>query len=107
VQAASSGAEKEAALNNYLFNCAQRAHGNFLEQLALFMPALLVAGVRYPVASAVLGQIWNVGRVVYAIGYTQKDGKNGSGRLYGSVQYIGFFGLIGLLAKFGVDMVMA
>jgi len=107
VQAASSGAEKETALNNYLFNCAQRAHGNFLESLALFMPALLVAGVRYPVAAAVLGQIWNVGRVVYAIGYTQKDGKNGSGRLYGSVQYIGLIGVVGLMAKFGMDMVMA
>ena len=107
MRAASSGAEKDAALNNYLFNCAQRAHGNFLENLALFMPALLVAGVRYPVASAVLGQVWNLGRVVYAVGYTQRDGTDGKGRLYGSVHYLGFLGLLGLLAKTGVDMVLA
>lgn len=71
------------------------------------MPALLVAGIRYPVAGAVLGQIWNLGRVVYAIGYTNPNGTNGKGRLYGSVQYIGFLGLLGLLGKMGLDMVMA
>lgn len=71
------------------------------------MPALLVAGLKYPTAAAVLGQIWNVGRVIYAVGYTAKDGKNGSGRLYGSVQYIGLLGLFGLMAKMGIDMVMA
>jgi glutathione S-transferase len=107
IDAATTASDKSTALNNYLFNCAQRAHGNFLENLPLFMPALLLAGLRYPTAAAVLGQIWNLGRVIYAVGYTSKEGKNGSGRLYGSVQYIGFLGLFGLLAKMGVDMVLA
>lgn len=57
MQAAASGVGKETALNDYLFDCAQRAHGNFLESLALFMPALIISGLKYSIASAVLGQI--------------------------------------------------
>lgn len=107
VEAAPSGAAKDLAMTQYQFNCAQRAHGNFLENYPLFMPALLIAGLRWPVASSVLGMIWNVGRTVYAVGYTSKSGKNGNQRLYGTVQYIGFLGLLGMLGKMGFDMVMA
>lgn len=33
------------------------------------------------------------------MGYTKRDGKNGSGRLYGSVQYIGLLGVLGLMVE--------
>jgi len=63
--------------------------------------------LRWPVVSSVLGLIWSVGRVVYAIGYTRPDLKNGKGRLYGSVSYIGQLGLWILMGKMGWDMAMA
>lgn len=48
---------------------AQRAHYNTIEQLAAFLPALLVSGVRFPLVSAGLGATWLVGRVGYTEGY--------------------------------------
>ncbi|KAL1875283.1 hypothetical protein VTK73DRAFT_10239 [Phialemonium thermophilum] len=66
----------------YLFNCAQRAHNNFTENLTPFLGALLISGLRYPVAAASLGAAWTVFRVVFAYGYAKKGPQ---GRLYGSV----------------------
>ena len=49
---------------------AQRSHANFTENQISFLGALLISGLRYPVASAVLGAGWAVSRVFYAIGYS-------------------------------------
>lgn len=46
----------------YLFNCAQRAHGNYLESLTTVALSLLIAGVQYPTLSAGAGAGWLVGR---------------------------------------------
>lgn len=54
---------------------------------------MLIAGLRYPVATAVMGAGWSVGRIVYAIGYTSKDQTNGKGRLAGSFFWLFQFGL--------------
>ncbi|KAH9910072.1 MAPEG family protein [Xylariomycetidae sp. FL2044] len=56
----------------FAFNCAQRAHANFIENHTSFLGALLISGIRYPVASAVLGAVWAVGRVWYAAGYVSQ-----------------------------------
>ncbi|KAK4127898.1 membrane-associated proteins in eicosanoid and glutathione metabolism [Parathielavia appendiculata] len=56
----------------YAFNCAQRAHANFTENLTPFLTALLISGLKYPVYSAVLGGTWAFGRVLFALGYTSK-----------------------------------
>ncbi|KAG9250375.1 MAPEG family protein [Emericellopsis atlantica] len=62
------------------FNCAQRAHANFIENQPSFLGALAIAGLRFPMTSAVLGATWVFGRLAYAIGYTSSGPK---GRLFG------------------------
>jgi len=64
----------------YVFNCAQRAHANFLEHQPQFLIPLLISGLRYPVASAVLGLAWCVARVMYAVGYVTGKAEGGKGR---------------------------
>ena len=58
-------------------NSAQRAHANFTETHPSFAGAALVAGLQLPVATAVLGATWSVGRVLYAYGYTSSAGPKG------------------------------
>jgi glutathione S-transferase len=53
----------------YTFNCAQRAHANYTENLTPFVLDLAVAGLRFPIVAASLGLVWSVARVVYAWGY--------------------------------------
>lgn len=71
-------ATEEQCKNNAMavkFNCAQRAHSNFGENIISFLPALAISGLTYPVASAVLGATWVFGRVVYVMGYTSAGPK--------------------------------
>ncbi|RQM06098.1 hypothetical protein DH86_00002394, partial [Scytalidium sp. 3C] len=49
------------------FNCAQRAHMNFIENQPSFLGALLLAGLKFPVASAALGFLWSAGRYMYMV----------------------------------------
>ncbi|KAK1968264.1 MAPEG family protein [Colletotrichum eremochloae] len=67
----------------YQFNCAQRAHANFTENQPSFLGALLISGLRFPVASAVLGAGWAISRIIYAFGYT--SGAGPKGRTRGSI----------------------
>lgn len=53
-----------------LFNCVQRGHQNFLEFMPTFLVLLLLGGLQYPVVAAVLGAVYNVGRVQYFTGYS-------------------------------------
>jgi glutathione S-transferase len=66
--------DEQAAKNPaaYKLNCAQRAHGNFLENQPSFLVGLLVAGLRWPVAAAGLGAGYVLLRILYGIGYTSK-----------------------------------
>lgn len=89
----------------YLFNCAQRAHYNFLENYVAALPALLIAGVKYPRAAAGLGALWCVSRVMYAVGYTDPKAKGGRGRYRGAAFWIAQFGLFGICGWMGVEMV--
>ncbi|KAK1978122.1 MAPEG family protein [Colletotrichum cereale] len=67
----------------YQFNCAQRAHANFTENQPSFLGALLISGLHFPIASAVLGAGWSVSRMIYAFGYT--SGAGPKGRTGGSI----------------------
>ncbi|KAK8228716.1 hypothetical protein BKA81DRAFT_403267 [Phyllosticta paracitricarpa] len=98
-------ANKQKAM--YLFNCAQRAHYNFIENHTSFLTALFVAGIKYPVASSVMGALWGVGRVLYATGYTRKDKENGKGRVLGVWASLIQIGLLGMAAKVGFDIATA
>lgn len=71
--------EEQATENRHAFrfNCAQRAHANFTENITPFLGALPVAGLRYPAASAILGVAWVAGRTLYLVGYTSSAGPKG------------------------------
>ncbi|KAL1902696.1 hypothetical protein Sste5346_001139 [Sporothrix stenoceras] len=73
-------AEKDNAA--FQFNCAQRAHANFVENLPTFLGAMFISGLKFPVLSASLGAAWAVSRVLYARGYTKNGPK---GRYIGAV----------------------
>ncbi|MCJ1234564.1 hypothetical protein MMC14_002525 [Varicellaria rhodocarpa] len=83
----------EAAISKekYLFNCAQRAHANYLEALPSLLVTLLISGLKYPSVSAGLGAVWGVGRIVYTLGYTGKNqsmDSKGKGRYAGIWHYL-------------------
>lgn len=88
----------------YLFNCAQRSHGNFNENHTSVVVAMLIAGLRYPVATAVMGLGWSLGRIVYAVGYTSTEKTNGSGRMLGSFFWLFQFGLFGMASYCGYKL---
>ena len=90
----------------YLFNCAQRAHANYLENQPSVAIAALITGVQYPITTTVLGVGWMVNRVIYALGYTRADKTDGTGRLVGGGVWFFQLGLMGLTAWSGVKMVM-
>ncbi|MCJ1411349.1 hypothetical protein MMC19_005437 [Ptychographa xylographoides] len=83
-----SANEAATSKEKYLFNCAQRAHANFLEAQPSVMTTLLVSGLGYPLLSAGMGILFAVSRVVYAVGYTSPNIEGGKGRYYGSTHYI-------------------
>ncbi|KAF9362413.1 Microsomal glutathione S-transferase 3 [Mortierella sp. NVP85] len=86
----------------YIFNCYQRVHQNTLEGFSAYLVMLMFAGLKYPIASAALGGVWFLGRVLYYIGYTTGDP---SKRHYGTFGHIGELGLLGLSAKFAFDLI--
>ncbi|KAK3359786.1 hypothetical protein B0T25DRAFT_109675 [Lasiosphaeria hispida] len=66
--AANEVAEKDPKA--FTFNCAQRAHANYTENLTPALLALFVAGLRHPLIAASVFTSWSVARIGYARGYT-------------------------------------
>ncbi|KKK18167.1 orotidine 5'-phosphate decarboxylase PyrG [Aspergillus rambellii] len=62
------------------FNCAQRAHANFLENAPQTMLFTLVAGLKYPQLATTLGAAWVVCRCLFLYGYVFTDKPQGNGR---------------------------
>lgn len=88
----------------YKFNCAQRAHGNLLENMPQTIATLLFSGLFYPQAAPILGLIWVVSRALYAYGYITSNKPSGKGRAIGGGFWIGQLGLIGLSATAAFKM---
>ncbi|KAJ2901311.1 MAPEG family protein [Zalerion maritima] len=89
----------------YAFNCAQRAHSNFTENHPSSMGAMLIAGLKYPQAAAMVGTGWVVARIIYAAGYT--SGAGPKGRSVGSgISFLTDFIMKGMAAYTAVTMVM-
>lgn len=59
-------AEANMSLDKYRFNCAQRAHSNYLENWPQFVTGTAIAGLFYPKSAAAAAMTWIVGRVLYA-----------------------------------------
>ena len=100
-----SATDAATSKEKYLFNCAQRAHANILEQLPSFLVTLLVSGLKYPVLSAGMGAFWVVCRVFYAVGYTRPNYEGGKGRYWGIGYYIPTLALMVMSGMTGWGMV--
>ncbi|KAF1936315.1 membrane-associated proteins in eicosanoid and glutathione metabolism [Clathrospora elynae] len=103
---ASSAREKRAL---YLFNCAQRAHHNALENYSTVLTGMLITGLKYPKIAAAMGAVWIFGRVIYATSYTSTSENNvdGRGRFGGGGFYLSALSqivLLVLVGKIGVDL---
>jgi glutathione S-transferase len=95
----------------YLFNCAQRAHYNFLENYPAALSGMLISGLVYPRYAAAAGALWVLGRVIYALGYTRRSAWNvrGEGRFSAGGFYVAATSQVGLLVlvgKMGWDMLL-
>ena len=91
-------------VSKFIFNCAQRAHANYMENHPSTVLSILIAGIRYPVASSIIGGIWMICRVLYAVGYTRRDKKAGKGRAIGAGMWPAQFGLYGMAGWVGISM---
>lgn len=78
-------AQQEASKDAFVFNCAQRAHGNTLEWLPTALFALLFTGLKYPLFAAGAGAAITIGRGLYTVGYVNygPGGRNLIGGMVG------------------------
>lgn len=70
------------------FNCAQRAHANFLENAPQTMLTTLVAGLKYPQAAAGVATGWIVFRSLFLYGYVYSGKPQGKGRFLGGLFWV-------------------
>jgi glutathione S-transferase len=80
--------EAATSQEKHLFNCAQRAHANFLEAQPSLVTTLLISGLKYPVLSAAMGASWVFFRILYTIGYTRPGLEKGKGRYRGILHLV-------------------
>ncbi|KAJ2912153.1 hypothetical protein MD484_g8260, partial [Candolleomyces efflorescens] len=85
--------EKESK-DALVFNCAQRAHQNTLENIPIVYVTTIVAGLQYPVYSASVCAFWVLSRILYTRGYISGDPKKRVSVAYG----LATVGLLGNLA---------
>jgi len=98
-------AEQEASKDAKIFNCAQRAHQNTLENLPIIVLSTLLSAIRYPTYAAVGCGIWSFSRIVYTLGYSTGVPRR---RGIGSLGSLGVQTLLSLLAgKVVFDLISA
>ncbi|KAF9566117.1 hypothetical protein CPC08DRAFT_704196 [Agrocybe pediades] len=83
--------EAEASKDAYLFNCAQRAHQNTLENINTVYLVTILSGIRYPIYAATSCVLWTLSRISYTRGYVQGDPKKRVTPLYmlGTISILG------------------
>jgi uncharacterized membrane protein YecN with MAPEG domain len=75
-----SGIKAPAMTGDPALERAIRVHMNTLEQLGMFLPALLVCAAYWgDLPTAIVGLVWVIGRVWYAVGYQQAAAKREMG----------------------------
>ncbi|KFM81199.1 Microsomal glutathione S-transferase 3, partial [Stegodyphus mimosarum] len=87
--------------SNNVFNCIQRAHGNFLENYPQFLFLLVTGGLSYPKLSAGAGIVYLLGRIVYALGYSTGDPQK---RMRGMFMHLGLLTLLYTSGHFAVNL---
>ena len=61
------------------FNAAQRGHLNYAENITQILAQILTAGIYFPITTTVIGAIYFLSRLGYAVGYRACGPK---GRMY-------------------------
>ncbi|KAI0275333.1 hypothetical protein BC834DRAFT_852344 [Gloeopeniophorella convolvens] len=98
-------AEQDASRDALIFNCKQRAHQNTLENTPTIILTTLISAVQYPKYAAVACGLWNLGRVLYTLGYATGEPKK---RSRGNIpSYLAALGLVGLSGKTVYDLFKA
>ena len=81
---AAHGVKAPAITGPEEFERTFRAHQNTLESLIVFVPAVWIFGTAVdPLWAAIIGLVYLVGRVIYAIGYISAAEKRGLGMMIG------------------------
>ena len=101
-----TAAEAATSQEKHLFNCAQRAHANFIEHQPSVLTTLLIAGLRYPLISAAMGASWIFFRILYTIGYTLPGKEAGRGRYRGILHSAAEYSLTVMAGMVGYFMVV-
>ena len=76
----------------YAFNCIQRGHQNFLEQVPCFVPLIIINWFTFPLIAGICGIAWVILKVGYFVGYSQGV----SSRLWGAGAYFPQLTLYGI-----------
>ena len=59
-----------------LFNCVQRCHQQALETYPQFLAMSLLAGLQFPITTALEGVVWIVARLAWSEGYATGKPEN-------------------------------
>jgi len=90
-----------ATSGNPIFERYFRVHQNTMEQLVVFVPAMLIfATYVHPLVAAILGLLFVIARPIYAMGYIKDPAKRASGAAItftvNAILLLG--GLVGIIA---------
>ncbi|KAH6916928.1 hypothetical protein BKA70DRAFT_1381995 [Coprinopsis sp. MPI-PUGE-AT-0042] len=75
-----------------IFNCAQRAHQNTLENIPMVYVTTIITGLKYPIPAAAACAAWVVSRIFYTRGYISGNPKKRVSPFY-------FVGTLSMLAS--------
>ena len=75
----------------FKFGNYQRAHYNYLEQLTPVIVWILICCAYKPLAAAILGYVYFIGRIFFAVGYWKTANKRSLGALIIDLAYFGLF----------------
>jgi glutathione S-transferase len=95
-----TGVKAPAVSGHPDFDRAYRVQMNTVEQTVMFLPALYLCQMYFRTdVAVVLGFVWLLGRVMFALGYYQDAAKRGVGFL------VGFAAFAGLVLGGGIGVV--
>jgi glutathione S-transferase len=66
----------------FKFNCAQRAHYNFMEQMPPLMLFLIISGLYFPFIAGIIGCGYFLARIMFTLGYMKSPNKRRLGGLF-------------------------
>jgi hypothetical protein len=75
----------------FSFNNWQRVHYNYLEHYTAIVVFMLISIFYHPLACAILGFIYALGRLIYTIGYVKTPNMRGLGAIVLDLALVGLF----------------